>query len=151
MLYDKNLSQPKDVVLAYIDNMWNKSDPEACRPYLADTQWRHDPKNPSGDLVEAHSMEANIERAKQGFTLSSRQNYTPVVVTAEGDDVSVVWEAILHDVDPAVAKQFGFSLRDDNSMLISGIELFRVRDGKIAEIWNAYGPNLMGWGETKVK
>ena len=61
---------------------------------------------------------------EQRFAACPVLRFEPTVVITQGDLVSVAWN--------------GWSTQNDGrSYSFAAIELFRVRDGKITEIWNA--------------
>jgi hypothetical protein len=62
-------------------------------------------------------------------TLHSRIGNAPEIVMAEGDKVAVSWTI--------TGKHTGIvACRQPAAMLPQGVNIFRVEDGRIAEIWN---------------
>ncbi len=86
---------------------------------IADPEIRHAP----GER-RVMSLAENIERLEKMFALCPELRFEPAVVIAQDDLVSVAWN--------------GWSTQTDGRTYeFAAVELFRVRDGKIVEIWNA--------------
>ena len=111
-----------EVVNAYNLELWNHMRPELIEELCADPLVRHY----IGKRVEL-SHEEQIERVEalreRGLT------FERVLQFSEGEFVTWVWNCT----------------NEQDSEIFSGIEIFRVADGRITEVWNSpYGDELWG-------
>jgi steroid delta-isomerase-like uncharacterized protein len=113
----------KDLIRVYTAEFWNKQNMAVYDEYLSTDLIVH---NPDADL--------NYEQFKglcqAYFAAFPDLNITTDEIIAEGDKITKVWTAnCTHKGElmkiPATGKQ----------IRVKGIELFRIADGKIAEIW----------------
>ena len=112
-----------DFLDRYSNEVYEARDPEAARRFIADPCLRHE----SGELITM-SLDDNVARVR-GF-IEAYPNYrfeNRCVVAADDNLVSC------YDLD----------LGDGNTL--SGIEVFCIRDGVIAETWNSH-PTPGLWG-----
>ena len=102
----------------YTDAVYHRGDPEAAARFIADPCIRHE----HGHQVVMSLVENKARIA--GF-LGQAQNlrFENAAALAEGD---------LY----ASAYQFSF-VADGKEITRSGVEIFRIHDGKIVETWNA--------------
>ena len=104
-----------EVIKIYLDNIWHEGDVELIRDYCANPLVRHYQKK----LVHL-SHEEQIERVK-----SQREEYAPVfenlVLSSDGEYVTLVYNTDCKNTD----------------WKPSGIEVFKVTDGVITEVWNS--------------
>ena len=103
---------------AYADEVYHARDPEAAARFIADPCVRHE----HGHRV-VMSLDENKARIAGLLAQASNLRFENAAALAEGD---------LY----ASAYQFSF-LSDGKESTVSGIEIFRVRDGKIVETWNS--------------
>lgn len=99
----------------YTDDVYHSADPEAARRYIADPCYRHE----HGDLVVL-PLDENIERIRSFIDSAPGARFTNrLVVAGDGGLVKSCFEVAIGD------------------QVLSGIEVFRVVDGRITETWNA--------------
>ncbi|MPY94846.1 MAG: hypothetical protein GEV08_17820 [Acidimicrobiia bacterium] len=110
---------PEDVVRRYLAVLYNERRLDLVPELIAPDEVRHAP----GD-TNVLSLAENTERLEKMLAACPVLRFEPVVVITQGDLVSVAWN--------------GWSTQTDGrSYVFAGVELFRVRDGKIVEIWNS--------------
>ena len=109
---------PKEVVERYLDTLYSQNRADMVEELIAPETWRHTPGG-----LEKLTLQQSKERIDHYFNVVSKSHYEPSVLFAEGEYVASAWRAKLTHVE-----------RGD--MEISGIELFRVVQGKIVECWN---------------
>ncbi len=113
------MSSPEEVVRRYLAELYNERRLDLISELIADPEIRHSP----GERIEM-SLTENTERLERMFAACPVLRFEPTVVITQGDLVSVAWN--------------GWSTQTDGrSYEFAAVELFRVRDGKIVEIWNA--------------
>ena len=109
---------PEDVVRRYLSVLYNERRLDLIPELLADPEIRHAPGE-----TKSTSLAENTERLEKMLAACPVLRFEPVVVIARDDLVSVAWN--------------GWSTQQDGkSYEFAAVELFRVRDGKIVEIWN---------------
>lgn len=112
-------ASPKEVIRVYLDELYAKKRLELAPQLLADPTWRHE----TGKL-EKLSLRESMERLERNFGHWPGMRFDNIVEIAEGDKVAAVYN--------------GWCTRADGKVdEISGIEVFRVRDGRIVEVWNS--------------
>ena len=112
-------TSPEAVVRRYLAVMYNQRRLDLIPELIADPEIRHAPGE-----TKVTSLAENTERLQKMLERCPVLRFEPVVVIAQGELVSVAWN--------------GFStLTDGKSYEFAAIELFRVVDGKIVEIWNS--------------
>lgn len=112
-------ASPETVVRRYLAELYNERRLELIPELIADPEIRHAPGE-----TRVMSLAENTERLEKMFAACPQLRFEPAVVIAEGELVSVAWN--------------GWStLTDGRSYEFAAVELFRVRDGKIVEIWNS--------------
>lgn len=104
---------PSIIVQRYFDDVWNDGQLELIREICADPVKRHHP----GRLVEL-SHDEQIARIK-GYRAKNGPRFTAIIRICEGPYVTTIWNG-----DHAA----GFTT--------SAIEVFKVEDGRITEVWN---------------
>ncbi|MBU3702962.1 MAG: ester cyclase [Ilumatobacteraceae bacterium] len=107
-----------DFLRRYTDDVYMARDPEAARQYIADPCLRHE----HGHLVTM-SIDENVARVRDFLARATTMRFDNVVVVQ--DDAHV---ASAYDIT------FG---NGDALQTVSGIEIFRVVEGKITETWNS--------------
>ncbi len=113
------------LVATYIDEVWNKGRTDLVPELCAQTVVRHD-ANSVTQLTHAEQ----IARIAHNFN-ELRPVFEIVILAGDERDVTLVWNATGRDP--------GWNL--------CGVEIFRVIDGRISEVWNS--PYVDGaWGTT---
>ena len=109
----------EDVVRRYLAVLYNERRLDLIPELIADPEIRHAP----GETT-VMTLADNTERLARMLAQCPVLRFEPVVVIADGDLVSVAWN--------------GFSTQTNGkSYEFAAVEMFRVRDGKIVEIWNS--------------
>jgi SnoaL-like domain len=118
---------PVEVVTEYYEYVWTGRDIDRVRKLCADPVLRHDP---GGDYELSHDDQiARIEGAlKKGL-----QYHFPLR-TGNDDYATFVWQAV-SSVDP--------------DLTLTGVQVLKVVEGRIVEVWNATKPEL--WVPQDVK
>ena len=110
---------PEQVVRRYLAVLYNERRLDLIPELIADPEVRHAP----GETV-VMSLADNTARLEKMLSECPVLRFEPEVVIAQGEMVSVAWN--------------GFStLTNGKSYEFAAVELFRVVDGKIVEIWNS--------------
>ena len=110
---------PLEVVNTYLDVLYNQRRLDLIPDLIADATWRHKPGE-----VKQLTLAESIERRTQLLALCPVLRFETSVRVVEGPMVTVAWN--------------GWSTQTTGkSYTMSGIEIFRVQDGKIVEIWNS--------------
>ena len=113
----------KDFIKAYTEDFWNKANMAAFDKYFT-----------AGLIMHFADGDQNREQFKglcqAYFTAFPDLHITTDDLVAEGDKVTKVWTAnCTHNGDFMGIPATG------NRIIVKGIEVFRIADGKIAEIW----------------
>lgn len=113
----------KEFILAYTEDFWNRQNIAAFEKYYA-----------AGFINHSASEDQNFEQTKglcqAYFTGFPDLNITTDLLVAEGNKVTKVWTAhCTHKGDFMGIKASG------KRIIVKGIEVFRIVDGKIEEIW----------------
>jgi predicted SnoaL-like aldol condensation-catalyzing enzyme len=107
-----------DFLQRYTDDVYIARNPEAARKYIADPCLRHE----HGHLVTM-SISENVARIGDFLARAQRMDFDNVVVVQD---------------DTHVASAYNITFGSGDSVqTVSGIEIFRVVDGKITETWNS--------------
>lgn len=110
---------PVEVVNTYLDVLYNQRRLDLIPDLIADPTWRHAP-----GAVHCLSMAESIERLTRLLDLCPVLRFETSVMVAEGSLVTTAWN--------------GWSTQTSGkSYEMAGIEIFRVVDGRIVEIWNS--------------
>jgi predicted SnoaL-like aldol condensation-catalyzing enzyme len=110
---------PAAVVETYLDVLYNQRRLDLIPDLIADPTWRHAP----GDVKQL-SLAESIARLTKLLELCPVLRFETSVRVVEGPLVTVAWN--------------GWSTQTSGkSYEMSGIEIFRVVDGRIVEIWNS--------------
>ena len=113
----------KDLILVYTAEFWNKQNMAVYDEYFSTGLVVH---NPDGDL----NNEQYKGLCQAYFAAFPDLHITTDEIIAEGDKVTKVWTAnCTHKGELMKIPATGKRIR------VKGIELFRIADGKIAEIW----------------
>ncbi len=113
----------KDFIQAYTEDFWNKQNITAFEKYFTADFIVH---NANGD----QNYEQYKELCKAYFKAFPDINITTNDLVAEGDKVVKVWTAnCTHKGEIMGIPATG------NKIVVKGIEVFRIEDGKILELW----------------
>jgi len=110
----------REVVEQYNLVVWNERDAALAEELLGDTVIRHE----VGEAVTLTHQQA-VERVVDYLEMfeTTRFDLNVVVAGDDGEHVAIVYES------PMKAK-------DGTELTIGSMEIFRVVDGRIAEVWN---------------
>lgn len=117
----------REVVEAYNLELWNKQRLELADEIIADTMIRHE-VGESHTLTRADALKRVTDTWAQMDSL--RFDLNIVIDGGDGEHVAMVWDSTM--------------AKDDNEVKVASIEVFRVVDGQIVEVWNC-GYKLGVW------
>ena len=103
----------------YLDVLYNERRLDLIPELIADPTWRH-----KAGEVKSLALHETIERLQDTLDLCPELHFDTVVLHDDGTMVTVNWNG-------------RSTQRDGRSFEYCGIEVFRVVDGKIVEIWNS--------------
>ena len=103
----------------YLDVLYNERRLDLIPDLIADPTWRH-----KAGEVRSLALHETIERLQDTLDLCPELHFDTVVLHDDGTMVTVNWNG-------------RSTQRDGRSFEYCGIEVFRVVDGKIVEIWNS--------------
>ncbi len=104
------------IVEDYIEKVWHGQDLELVRAICANPIHRHDPGS-----VKPLTHEEQIARI--GGAAHHQFSFTQIVLAADREYVTYIWNAV-----------------DNTGATPCGIEVFKVVDGRITDVWNGpYG------------
>jgi predicted SnoaL-like aldol condensation-catalyzing enzyme len=109
----------ESVVRRYVDELYHRRNSAAVAELVADPQIRHEPSGETHTLTLADSL----ARAAKLQTEFSGMRFDTIVFIANETDVCLVFDAVLTKADGTDVK-------------MCSAEIFRVKDGKITEVWN---------------
>lgn len=114
-----NQPTANEVVLRYLEVLYNERRLDLIPELISDPTWRH-----SAGEVESLTLAETIERLEATLELCPVLRFDTTMLCATDEMVTVAWN--------------GFSTQTSGkSYTYCGIEVFRVVDGKITEIWNS--------------
>ena len=141
---------PSEIVMDYVTRTWNKRDPSAVPEYLADPCWRHDSGNPELPFA-GFSNADQMKRLEEGYA-TGEFDFQTVELLESGEFVTFIWNLNYTPANKEIRKSLisrGSQVDQNGNIMVKGIEVFRVRDDKIVEIWVAQNFELKGhWGPT---
>lgn len=111
---------PLEVVKKYNEECWNNRQPDLAGDILADEVIRNYP----GER-KFLTREESVERIREGIERLSKLDFHFHHFFEAGDIITMIWDA-----DATYAA-------DGKDTIFGGIEIFRVEDGKICEVWNS--------------
>ena len=111
--------QNDDFIRRYLVELYGNRRLDLIGEFIGDPQIRH-----SGGETTTLSLAANTERVADLFETYSTLDFWPEILLAHGDLVTCVWNANL-------------TPRAGETLEFSAIELFRIVDQRIVEVWNA--------------
>lgn len=146
---ERNLP-PAEVVREYVTRTWNEQDPSALTEFLAEPCWRHDTGNPEAPFKKFTAKE-QAARAQEGYATGSF-DFQIVELIEAGEFVTMIWNLDYIPASQNIKEHLlaeGALFDDRGNVMMKGIEVFRVRNGKIIETWVAQTAEFKGhWGET---
>jgi predicted SnoaL-like aldol condensation-catalyzing enzyme len=117
----------REVVEAYNLELWNERRLKLADEIIADTMIRHD-VGESQTLTRAEALKRVTDTWAQMDTLRFELNI--VIDGGDGEHVAMVWDSTM--------------AKGDNEIKVASIEVFRVVNGQIVEVWNC-GYKLGAW------
>jgi hypothetical protein len=115
---------PRELIELYVEEIWNKGNAELIREVCADPMVRHE----AGKVLELNH-DQQVERVRKTVA-ATQPRFTNLFVVADEDHVATIWK---------------MTRTSEKFPTMSGVEVFRVRDGRLAECWNH--PHVFGhWG-----
>ncbi|TPG36747.1 nuclear transport factor 2 family protein [Mycolicibacterium hodleri] len=117
----------REVVEAYNLELWNARRFELADELIADTMIRHD-VGESHTLTRAEALKRVTDTWAEMDSL--RFDLNIVIDGGDGEHVAMVWDSTM--------------AKDDNEVKVASIEVFRVVNGQIVEVWNC-GYKLGAW------
>ncbi|WP_037075785.1 nuclear transport factor 2 family protein [Pseudonocardia spinosispora] len=116
-------TSPVNVIRRYLDEVYHAGRTEVVREITADGLVRHDPG--STRTLDHDAQIARIEADLPQW----RPRFTADVLAGDDEHAVLVWTARGRTAD----------------RLLTGIEVFRVREGRITDVWNT-PYSTMPWG-----
>ncbi|WP_441960146.1 nuclear transport factor 2 family protein [Mycolicibacterium houstonense] len=110
----------REVVELYNLVVWNERDFVLAEELMGDTVIRHD-VGEAQTLTHRQAVQRIVDHWAMFETI--RFDLKLVIAGDDGEHVTIVYESPM-------------SFPDGNSMTISSMEIFRVVDGRITEVWN---------------
>lgn len=102
----------------YVLEIYNAGRVDLVREICADPVVRHDPGAPARRTAMSHDEQ--VERITRDLATHDPQ-FTIVHLVGDDEIASLTWEAT----------------RRSTGDRLCGIEIFRVRDGRVTDVWNA--------------
>ena len=140
----------KEIITDYVTRAWNKRDTSAVLDYIQDPCWRHDAGEPTKPFMQFSNAD-QMQRMEEGYAVGDF-DFEILHLLESGEFVTMVWNLTLTPSSNALRQRLvdsGGQLDEDGNLLNKGIEVFRLKDGKIVETWVAQSHALTGhWGET---
>jgi steroid delta-isomerase-like uncharacterized protein len=119
-------AENKELVKRFYDLVWVQQDVKTAESIIAPDCVRHDPSGPVPTGPAGFAAMAQKWRAAfSDFTL------TVDVALAENDLVAARWTIVAKHTGPFAARP-----GSGNPVRFSGVNIFRLEGGRIAEIWN---------------
>jgi predicted SnoaL-like aldol condensation-catalyzing enzyme len=117
----------REVVQAYNLELWNGKRFELAEELIADTMIRHD-VGESTTLTRAQALKRVTDTWAEMDSL--RFDLNIVIDGADGEHVAMLWDSTM--------------TKGDDDVKVASIEVFRVVNGQIVEVWNC-GYKLGVW------
>ncbi|HYO01260.1 MAG TPA: nuclear transport factor 2 family protein [Mycobacterium sp.] len=117
----------REVVEAYNLELWNGKRFDLAEELIADTMVRHD-VGESHTLTRAQALKRVTDTWAEMDSL--RFDLNIVIDGGDGEHVAMVWDSTM--------------AKGDNEVKVASIEVFRVVNGQIVEVWNC-GYKLGVW------
>jgi predicted SnoaL-like aldol condensation-catalyzing enzyme len=110
---------PRETVTRYLDVLYNQRRLDLIPALIADPTWRHH----AGEVKQL-SLEESVARLEATLELCPVLRFDIALLHEGGDMVTVAWNG-------------ASTQTNGTSYTYCGIEIFRVVDGQIVEIWNS--------------
>ena len=125
----ENLKKNKSIVRGYLEEVWNKKNPDALERFIASDYVRHCEAMPP-PLQELQGVEGL--KQMYSMTIASFPDWDEQIeiLTAEGDKVAYFSKATATQKAP-----FGPFPAKNKSFKVTIIGIHRIAGGKIAETW----------------
>lgn len=117
----------KDLVRRFYEEVWNQGHTEVALEVFADSYVRHDLR--PTDALPGGAGQAKI--AADFRTAFPDLVFAPELIIAEGDLVAARWKA-----SGTHRGRWGSVDPTGNPVEFFGVNIFRIEDGKVVEIWN---------------
>ena len=134
----------REVVASYVERVWNRGDSSAVLEYCADPYTRHDA---GSTRVMSHTEQlkrVTSERAAGTAADGRSLHFQTLLLAGDGRDVTWVWN-MTGPTGTELAESGVAAEVVGDELRICGIEVFRVAEGRITEVWNS--PPMAGhWG-----
>lgn len=109
----------EQVVRKYLDVLYNERRLDLVAELISEPTWRHH----AGECKQL-TIDESLQRLEDTLDLCPVLHFETSMLAQQGDMVTVCWNG-------------NSTQKDGNSYVYCGIEVFRVVDGKITEIWNS--------------
>ena len=109
---------PREVVERYLDTLYNQHRIDLVKELVAPNTWRHTP----GGVVML-TLEESVTRIAAFLDRFTDIRFISEVMVVQGSLVTAVWSAWLKTTE-------------GKDLELGGIEVFRVVEGQIVEVWN---------------
>jgi predicted SnoaL-like aldol condensation-catalyzing enzyme len=115
---EEDTMQHDDFIRRYLVEVYSNRRLDMVGEFIGEPQIRHD-----AGVTHTLSLAASTERVAGFFETYTTLDFWPVILIAQDDMVSCAWNANL-------------TPRAGATVEFSAIELFRIADAKIVEVWN---------------
>ncbi|HJP40332.1 MAG TPA: nuclear transport factor 2 family protein [Dehalococcoidia bacterium] len=126
----------REVAEEYIERVWNIGDPEAVLELCANPYTRHDAGKVTVMTHEEQMDRVTRERAAATLPDGRSFHFTNTMVSSDGSNVTICW-----DMTAPAGTDFARSRvpveERDSELRACGIEIFRVTEGRITDVWNS--------------
>ncbi len=109
---------PREVVERYLDTLYSQHRIDLVKELVAPNTWRHTP----GGVVMLN-VEESVTRIAAFLDRFTDIRFISEVMVVQGSLVTAIWSAWLKTTQ-------------GKDLELGGIEVFRVVDGQIVEVWN---------------
>ncbi|MEO6351167.1 MAG: ester cyclase [Candidatus Limnocylindrales bacterium] len=121
------VSDNKALIMRFYDEVWDRGNVDVALQVFHDDYVRHE----VGRTEALPGAAGQAKVAKDLRAAFSDLRFHVDLILAEDDLVAARWTAIGTHTGP-----LGATAPTGNRVEFSGVNVFRVRDGKVAEIWN---------------
>ena len=133
-----------EIVASYIERIWNRGDSSAVVEFCADPYTRHD-AGKATVMSHADQLHRVTSERAMGTAVDGRSlHFETLLLAGDGQDVTWVWN-MTGPTGTELAESGVAAEVVGDELRICGIEVFRVVEGRITEVWNS--PPMAGhWG-----
>ncbi len=147
---DPAAKAPDEVVRDYVTRIWNQEDPSAIGEYLAESCWRHDAGEPERQFMHFdHAFQR--QRAEEGYA-NGGFDFQMLEMLVSGDYITMIWDlnmSLKKEELRAGMQARGAQFDQNGNIMLHGMEVFHVVNGKVVEVWVGQCWDLKGhWGRT---